>query len=587
MEKFEIGKEFYLSGKPFKILSGAIHYFRMLPSEWYHSLYNLKALGFNTVETYIPWNIHEPNPGEYDFSEYKDVERFLNIAQALGLYAIVRPTPYICAEWEFGGLPAWLLTKKCQPRTADPEFITYVTKYYQALFPRLLPHQIDQGGNILMMQVENEYGSFGEDQEYLRKLKNLMQNLGVTVPLFTSDGPGLATLRAGSLITDDIFVTGNFGSHAAKNFASIQKFLNKHNKKWPLMCMEFWDGWFNRWNEPIVRRDTSELVSEIRETIKLGSINIYMFHGGTNFGFMNGCSARREKLLPQITSYDYGALLDESGNPTQRYFAIQKMLRTELPDLVQSPPLFKEKISVSHIALTGKVSLFSVYSELSHRYESNCTQTMEDLGQNFGYILYQTSLPKDNVKERIRIIDGGDRVQVYLQGKHVATQYQEEIGEDIFIERLAESEVLSILVENMGRVNYGPKLFSEKQKKGIRTGVMSDLHFIKNWHQYCLDLSVIEKVDFSKAWDANQPAFYRYEFELDEPKDTFIDLSNFGKGCVFVNGFNIGRFWEVGPTQSLYLPKDLLTYQNTIIIFETEGKYCTHLNLVKHPIITK
>ena len=301
---FEIRDAFYLNGQPFKILSGAIHYFRIDPDDWYHSLFNLKALGFNTVETYVPWNAHEPYKGQFDFSGRLDIERFIQTAQSLGLYMIVRPSPFICAEWEFGGLPAWLLEEDMRIRSSDPAFIKAVSQYYDRLLGILTRYQVDQGGPILMMQVENEYGSYGEDKTYLRAVRDLMKEKGVTCPLFTSDGPWRATLRAGTLIEDDVFVTGNFGSKASYNFAQMQEFFDEHGKKWPLMCMEFWDGWFTRWKEPVIHRDPEELAEAVHEVLELGSINLYMFHGGTNFGFMNGCSARGTLDLPQVTSYD-------------------------------------------------------------------------------------------------------------------------------------------------------------------------------------------------------------------------------------------------------------------------------------------
>ena len=297
MKRFQIKESFFLDGKPFKILSGSIHYFRIHPDDWYQSLYNLKALGFNTVETYVPWNLHEPREGEFDFTGILDLERFLTIAQELGLYAIVRPSPYICAEWEFGGLPAWLLEKGVRVRSQDKDFLQVVKRYYEALIPRLIKHQLDQGGNILMFQVENEYGSYGEDKVYLRELKQMMLELGLEEPFFTSDGPWHTALRAGSLIEDDVLVTGNFGSKAKENFASMEMFFQQYGKKWPLMCMEFWDGWFNRWGEPVIKRDPEELADAVMEAIEIGSINLYMFHGGTNFGFMNGCSARKQTDL--------------------------------------------------------------------------------------------------------------------------------------------------------------------------------------------------------------------------------------------------------------------------------------------------
>lgn len=585
MNTFEIQEDFLLNGRPFKILSGAIHYFRVAPTDWYHSLYNLKALGFNTVETYVPWNLHEPRKGEYHFDGILDLEKFLLTAQELGLYAIVRPSPYICAEWEFGGFPAWLLNESARIRSNEVVYLNHVADYYDVLMEKIVPHQLSNGGNILMVQIENEYGSYGEDKDYLRSIHNLMCERGITVPFFTSDGPWRATLRAGSMIDEDILVTGNFGSKAKENFDSMQKFFSEHDKKWPLMCIEFWDGWFNRWKEPIIQRDPYELAEAVREVLDQGSINLYMFHGGTNFGFMNGCSARGVIDLPQITSYDYGAPLNEQGNPTEKYYALQKMIHDNYPDIQQMAPLVKPSLEIKNIPLTNKVSLFATLDTISEPIQSKYPKTMEELGQNTGYLLYRTTIEKDAEEERLRIIDGRDRSQLFVNQKLQATQYQTEIGDDVKVSLPQNDNQIDVLIENMGRVNYGHKLFADTQRKGIRTGVMADLHFITNWQHYCLPLENCKKVDYSKEWQPNQPSFYRYEFNLSEVRDCFIDLSKFGKGIVFVNQTNIGRFWEVGPTLSLYVPGDLLNEgTNEIVIFETEGTFQPQIQLIKEPL---
>ena len=582
---FEIRDAFYLNGQPFKILSGAIHYFRIDPDDWYHSLFNLKALGFNTVETYVPWNAHEPYKGQFDFSGRLDIERFIQTAQSLGLYMIVRPSPFICAEWEFGGLPASLLEEDMRIRSSDPAFIKAVSQYYDRLLGILTRYQVDQGGPILMMQVENEYGSYGEDKTYLRAVRDLMKEKGVTCPLFTSDGPWRATLRAGTLIEDDVFVTGNFGSKASYNFAQMQEFFDEHGKKWPLMCMEFWDGWFTRWKEPVIHRDPEELAEAVHEVLELGSINLYMFHGGTNFGFMNGCSARGTLDLPQVTSYDYGALLNEQGNPTEKYYAIQKMMATYYPQYPQQEPLIKECLPARTLSLTAKTSLFANVHNIAQTETSLYPKRMEELGQHTGYLLYETDVEMDAPEERLRIIDGRDRAQVYVNDRHLATQYQTEIGKDLLIAGDEKESVnLKILLENMGRVNYGHKLLADSQRKGIRTGVCVDLHFHLQWKQYPLELQDLSRLDFSKEWQENAPAFYRFDFRLDRVYDTYIDMMGYGKGAVFVNGHNLGRFWEVGPTTSLYVPHGFLKEgDNTIIVFETEGRYQETLQLVQQP----
>ncbi|MEX5398186.1 beta-galactosidase family protein [Streptococcus sp. ZJ93] len=586
MDTFQIREDFYLNDRPFKILSGAIHYFRVHPDDWYHSLYNLKALGFNTVETYVPWNLHEPQKGAFTTEGIVDIERFLTIAQELGLYAIVRPSPYICAEWEWGGLPAWLLAEQVRVRSSDPAYLRHVEDYYAFLLPILAKHQLSEGGNILMFQVENEYGSYGEEKAYLRAIADLMRKYGLTAPFFTSDGPWRATLRAGTLIEDDILVTGNFGSKAAENFDQLQSFFDEHGKKWPLMCMEFWDGWFNRWGDEIIRRDPDELAVAVMKTIERGSINLYMFHGGTNFGFMNGCSARGQIDLPQVTSYDYDAILDEAGNPTKKFYKLQELMKKSYPQLDYAEPLVKEAKAYQTASLNDKVSLFSALENVSDCQEAFYPKSMEELGQNVGYTCYRTRIEKDKLEaERLRIIDARDRVQVFLAGEKVATQYQEEVGDDIFLEQVAKETDLVILVENMGRVNYGHKLTAPTQRKGLGRGVMADLHFIGQWEMYPLPLDRVQELDFTKAWQENQPAFYRYHINVEHAQDTYLDMTGFGKGVVFVNQQNIGRFWERGPILSLYIPKGYLKKgENEIIVFETEGTYRENLRFSSEPI---
>ncbi|MBV7390954.1 glycoside hydrolase family 35 protein [Enterococcus alishanensis] len=583
---FEIKEDFLLDGKPFKILSGAIHYFRVHPSDWEHSLFNLKALGFNTVETYVPWNAHETKEGVFNFEGILDLEKFIQTAADTGLYVILRPSPYICAEWEFGGLPAWLLEKNCRIRSSDPNYLEYVEKYYHVLLPKVTPFQMENGGPIIMMQVENEYGSYGEDKEYLQAMVTLMRNNGVTVPLFTSDGAWLATLRAGSMDEQDILSTGNFGSKGQLNFKNLTSFHQNNNKKWPLMCMEFWDGWFNRWGEPIVTRDPEELGEAVREVLMIGSINLYMFHGGTNFGFMNGCSARGTKDLPQVTSYDYGAPLDEQGNPTEKYTVIKNVIHEMFPDIVQTAPKVKSTIEKSSIQLTNKVALFEVLEEISERHTTKYPANMEYFEQYYGYMVYRTKFLKDATEERFRIIDGRDRAQIYLNKSYVTTQYQEEIGDDIQLALSRSENQVDILMENMGRVNYGHKLLADTQRKGIRTGVMMDLHFMLNWEQFSINFEKLDRIDFSKEWQKNNPAFYQYKFELDAVEDTFLDISKFGKGIALINGVNLGRFWEKGPYLTLYIPKALLKKgENELIIFETEGTYSETINLSSAPIV--
>lgn len=482
-----------------------------------------------------------------------------------------------------------MLEENVRVRSTDENFLRHVDDYFDHLLPRLVDHQLSQGGNVLMFQVENEYGSYGHEKAYLRAIKTLMEKHGLIQPFFTSDGPWRACLRAGSLIEDGVLVTGNFGSKAAQCFKQMQDFFDEYGRKWPLMCMEFWDGWFNRWGDEVIRRDPVELAESVMECIELGSINLYMFHGGTNFGFMNGCSARGQTDLPQVTSYDYDAILDEAGNPTRKFYELQKRLKERYSDLEIAQPLIKKARAFEEVALKEKVSLFNVLENVSDNTMSFYPLRMEELGQNTGYVLYQTQLEKDKEEaERFRVIDARDRIQVYADNQHVITQYQHEIGEDIALELEQKHTDIKILVENMGRVNYGHKLEAPSQRKGLGRGAMADLHYIGNWNNYSMPLESVAEIDFSKEWQSNQPAFYQYQFALDDLADTYLDMSGFGKGVVFVNNVNIGRFWEKGPILTLYIPKGYLKKgENEIVVFETEGRYREQLSFSASPKIEK
>lgn len=584
MRRFEVKEEFYLDGKPIRILSGAIHYFRMVPEHWEHSLYNLKAMGFNTVETYIPWNLHEMREGHFDFMGHKDLVSFIKQAQEMDLMVILRPGPYICAEWDNGGLPTWLLNdSQLKIRCNCPRFLEKVKHYFDVLLPLIVPLQVTHGGPVIMVQVENEYGSFSNDKTYLRALKTMIEEAGIDVPLFTSDGTWKQALNSGTLIEDDVLVTGNFGSQGNENFNALQYFFDEHNKKWPLMCMEFWCGWFNSWNQPLILREAQDVMLCMKELLERGSLNIYMFHGGTNFGFMNASSTGDNGNLPQVTSYDYDAFLTEWGDPTDKYRAAQKLMKTLFKDIQLQEPKVRAKRQYGQIFLSRKVSLFSTLHTLAKPQHSVWPQTFEELGNGLGYVLYQTQVQGCQQSERIKIVDASDRVQVYLDEEFKVVQMQEEVGEE-FILPLNSNHQLSLLVENQGRNNYGPRLLASTQRKGIRGGVMVDHHFETEWTQYALPLDNIEEVDFSRAWLPNTPAFYEYEFEVQVCEDTFLDCSTLGKGVAFINNFNLGRYWSIGPIQYLYIPEPLLKPGiNKLVLFETEGVVAQVVELKDRP----
>ncbi|MDO5407092.1 MAG: beta-galactosidase [Eubacteriales bacterium] len=586
MNRFEVKEDFLLNGEKIKLLSGAIHYFRIMPECWEDSLYNLKAMGFNTVETYIPWNIHEPEEGVFDFSGNKDVVSFVRLAESLGLMVILRPTPFICAEWEFGGLPAWLLRyRDIKVRTNTPLFLSKVDAYYKELFSRIGDLQITKGGPVIMMQVENEYGSFGNDKDYLRAIKGIMERYGAEVPLFTSDGSWDAALEAGTLVEDGVLATANFGSRSNENLDALEAFFRRKGVKMPLMCMEFWDGWFNRWKDAIITRDAEDLAMEVKELLPRAGINLYMFQGGTNFGCYNGCSARGERDLPQITSYNYDAVLTEWGQPTDKFYKIRQVIRELFPEIPTMEPRDRRRAALGNAKQTGKVSLFSCVDELAECQRSVTPMTMEEAGRGYGYMLYRTHAMGFNNRMKVKAIGTSDRAHFYLNGNLEGIQYQQEIGTEIEMPFVSGENRLELLVENMGRVNYGYKLQAPTQQKGIRTGVMVDIHFESNWEQYALPLDNVEKVDFSGAWKKGDPAFYRYEFQADEPADTFLDCRSLGKGVAFINGFNLGRYWSEGPVVYLYIPAPLLKAgKNELIVFETDGKEAEELSLLDTPV---
>lgn len=577
---FEIKERFYLNGKPFKIISGGIHYFRVVPEYWKDRLEKLKAMGCNTVETYVPWNMHEPKPGTFDFSGMLDIGRFIKTAQELGLYVIVRPSPFICAEWEFGGLPAWLLAEDgMRLRVSYAPYLDAVKRYYQELFKILSPLQINFGGPIILFQIENEYGYYGNDKNYLNALKDIMLENGTVVPFFTSDGPWGDALSCGTV--DGVLPTGNFGSKAEEQFKQLSKFTNGG----PLMCMEFWVGWFDSWG--CGKHNTSNLeenIKDLDDILRLGNINIYMFHGGTNFGFMNG-SNYYDELTPDVTSYDYDAVLSESGDLTPKYEAFQKVIANyvDLPHVEFSTNIIKKDYGA--IKLAEKVSLFNVLDDISLAVKSPYPLPMEKLGQNFGYTFYRCDLGEGRNIENFKLLGANDRAQIFINQKHLRTLCDRELLEQISFDLSGEDRTeLSILTENMGRVNFGQRL--EHQQKGIAEGVIVNGHFQIGWEQYALPLDNLDQLDFSKGYLENTPSFYRFTFDVQEMGDTFLDCSGWGKGCAFINDFNLGRFWEKGPQKRLYLPAPLLKKgKNEIILFETEGKVQETISLKDEPAL--
>ena len=465
--RFE-GSQFYLNNQPFRILSGTIHYFRVVPDYWEDRLLKLKQCGFNTVETYTCWNLHEPREGEFDFSGILDLARFLETASRLGLYVILRPGPYICAEWDMGGLPSWLLTyPHIHLRCHDELFLSKVRRYYKKLFSVIRPYLGCNGGCIIAMQVENEYGSYGDDHTYMQDILSIYEEENLDCLLFTSDGPQYFMLNSGTL--PNLLSAVNFGSNPKDNFALLRKFKSDQ----PLFCCEFWNGWFDHWYEEHHVRGADDTAAVLEEMLDMGaSVNLYMFHGGTNFGFTNGANFN-DVYQPTVTSYDYNCPLSESGDITPKYLAIQKAVKRfweRHPGEVGPSASFADAISSignesdsvkspsrlsKTVNLTQAAYLFAQPSLLGEGIFDSHPLTMELLGQDFGFVLYQTTLTGPFETLPLTIDGLHDRALIYLDDKLVGIKERTGQRDDEVMVGLdaGQSCTLSILVENMGRIN--------------------------------------------------------------------------------------------------------------------------------------
>ena len=557
---------FHHNNQPIRLLSGAMHYFRIRPDQWRDRLNKLRLMGLNTVETYVPWNLHEPTPGEYDFTDGLDLVAYIQQAADLGLHVIVRPGPYICAEWDLGGLPAWLLRDPgMKLRRTYPPYLAAVDRFFAALLPQLVPHQITHGGSIIAMQIENEYGSYGNEKAYLRHLETTMRNNGVDCLLFTSDGQGGEALRGGTL--PHIYKTVNFGSRAADAFGHLRHF----QPDGPLMCMEFWNGWFDHWGEPHHTRDTDDATAVLKEMLDAdASVNFYMFHGGTNFGFMNGANFNldgRNRYQPTITSYDYDAPLDEAGDITPKFIAYRDAIAqyAPVPDEPLPPP--SPKAAYGDVTLTQSISLWDALPHLSQATSHHSPEPMEQFGQNFGFILYRTRL--DGPFDGTLTVDAAhDRAHVFVDGQLLGILERENLEHSLPLTLTEDGAVLDILVENMGRINFGSHLHDPK---GITNGVLLDDQYHFGWEVYCLPLDDLSPLNFASE-NTTAPAFFNGTFSIDSvPQDTYLALPEWGKGVCWINGFNLGRYWRRGPQQTLYVPASILrSGQNEVVLFEVD-----------------
>ncbi len=578
---FSIADEsFLLNGKPFIIRCGEMHFARIPEEYWRHRLKMTKAMGLNAVCAYLFWNLHEPQPGQFNWSGIADAAKFCKLAKEEGLYVILRPGPYACAEWEFGGFPWWLLNKKdIQLRTQDTYYIERCRIYLKEVGRVLAPLQINNGGPIIMTQVENEYGSYGSDKEYISKVRDYLVEAGFTVPLFTCDGPS----QLKNDVRDDIFSVVNFGGNPEANF----KALRAVRSKGPLMCGEYYPGWFDSWG---TRHHTGSVQNVAKEIAYMldhkASFSIYMAHGGTTFGLWSGANC--PPYLPQTSSYDYDAPISEAGWDTQKFYALRELFSRYLQE-GESIPDVPARNAIIKIPAFSTSSIAPVFSNLPVFIKDDGVKNMEEYNQGYGSILYRTQLPGGKAAI-LQIKEVHDYALVYINGKKVATLDRRKNENTCKLPATKKGDVLDILVDAMGRVNYGGHLHDRKgitEKVFINTtdGESTEL---RNWKIYPISLSNSGAPSYLKfyAGKTTMPAYHKGYFTLTKTGDTFLDMSTWGKGIVWVNGHCLGRFWNIGPTQTMYIPGPWLKVgQNEIIILDYTGPKQNVLAALEKPVL--
>ena len=572
--------QFRLDGQPFQIISGEMHYSRIPREYWRSRLKMAKAMGLNTVTTYVFWNVHEPKPGVYDFSGDADVAEFIREAKQEGLYVILRPGPYSCAEWEFGGYPAWLLKDPyMKVRSRDPKFLAAARSWLMRLGKEVAPLQIGNGGAIIAVQVENEYGSYSDDHEYMEDIRHILLDAGFTqAQLYTADGAD--ELTKGSL--PELPAVINFGTGSVKDeFAK----LHQLRPQGPFMSGEYWAGWFDHWGSPHETRSPQQEADEVGWMLRQGySVSIYMFHGGTSFGWMNGANADEadhdgKNYQPDVTSYDYDAPLDESGRPTPKYELLRKTVAEVTGRQTPPVPAILPAQIIAPFPLTMAVSLWKTLPAPVH---SEQPQTMEELNQSYGYVLYRTTL-EGPIHGELSLGKLHSYAQVYLDGRLMGAVDRRYNQNALPLDIPAGKVRLDILVENTGRVNFGKAIPGERV--GLLSGVTAGGKLVTSWDNYSLPIEAPEKLAYSAA-PCVGACFYRGSFQVTSLADTFLDTSTFTKGQVWINGHNLGRVWNAGPQRTLYLPGPWLHKgMNDVVVLDLQGQPGGTLWGLDHPFL--
>ncbi|KQM82544.1 beta-galactosidase family protein [Agromyces sp. Leaf222] len=566
--RFAIGEtDFELDGQPFRVLSGALHYFRVHPDLWADRIRKARLMGLNTIETYVAWNRHAPHRGEWRTDGELDLGRFLDLVAAEGMHAIVRPGPYICAEWDNGGLPAWLFRdREVGMRRSEPRYLDAVSEYLRNVYEIVVPRQVDTGGSVILVQIENEYGAYGDDKAYLAHLVDVTREAGVTVPLTTIDQPTPQMLADGSL--PGLHLTGSFGSRTLERLETLREF----QPTGPLVCMEFWCGWFDDWGSHHHTTDAAASAHELDLLLAAGgSVNIYMFHGGTNFGLTNGANDKG-RYAPITTSYDYDAPLDEAGHPTEKFWAFREVISRyapvpdEVPDAAAPAPVLEAPLAVGP-------ALLDVADALGDEAVHERVPTFDELGHDRGIALFTTTLAGVSgggdrpgalvVGEEVR-----DRAWVLLDGVPVGVMSRDAHERSIVLPRTRGE--LAILVEDQGRVDYGTRL---GEHKGLIGGIALDGVELTGWRVRPIDLDRVPALaaDSGRAAVAG-PALAHGVLDLAAPADLFLDTLHWGKGLVWVNGFLLGRYWRRGPQRTLIVPAPVTRAgANEVVVLEFEG----------------